>query len=151
MEYTTAKQLLSDDIEIHVVEIPKLLQQWREEKVNPWEDSFVRWLLLLPANEDEHLTHTLEAIAMNQDPILQKAMDKWEHMSQDASFRKEYEAREKALMDEAAGIAHALNKGIQQGKRQMILGMHRLQIPIETIAQASELTIEEVKKIIEQS
>ena len=114
MEYTTA-QLLSDDIEIHVVEIPKLLQQWREEKVNPWEDSFVRWLLLLPANEDEHLTHTLEAIAMNQDPILQKAMDKWEHMSQDASFRKEYEAREKALMDEAAGIAHALNKGIQQG------------------------------------
>ncbi|HDR3902773.1 MULTISPECIES: Rpn family recombination-promoting nuclease/putative transposase [Bacillus] len=145
------QQLLSDDIEIHIVEIPKLLQQWREEKVNPWEDSFVRWLLLLPANEDEHLTHTLEAIAMNQDPILQKAMDKWGHMSQDASFRKEYEAREKALMDEAAGIAHALNKGIQQGKRQMILGMHRLQIPIETIAQASELTIEEVKKIIEQA
>ncbi|WP_410991205.1 Rpn family recombination-promoting nuclease/putative transposase [Bacillus cereus] len=145
------QKLLSDDIEIHIVEIPKLLQQWREEKVNPWEDSFVRWLLLLPANEDEHLTHTLEAIAMNQDPILQKAMDKWEHMSQDASFRKEYEAREKALMDEAAGIAHALNKGVQQGKRQMILGMHRLQIPIETIAQASELTIEEVKKIIEQA
>lgn len=145
------QQLLSDDIEIHIVEIPKLLQHWREEKVNPWEDSFVRWLLLLPANEDEHLTHTLEEIAMNQDPILQKAMDKWEHMSQDASFRKEYEAREKALMDEAAGIAHALNKGVQQGKRQMILGMHRLQIPIETIAQASELTIEEVKKIIEQA
>ncbi|MGH0945448.1 Rpn family recombination-promoting nuclease/putative transposase, partial [Bacillus mycoides] len=34
---------------------------------------------------------------------------------------------------------------------QMILGMHRLQVPIETIAQASELTIEEVKKIIEQA
>ncbi|PDY47449.1 hypothetical protein COM49_16715 [Bacillus pseudomycoides] len=132
-----------------------MLQQWREEKVNPWEDSFVRWLLLLPANEDEHLTHTLEAIAMNQDPILQKAMDKWEHMSQDASFRQAYEAREKILMDEAAGIAHALNKGreqgLQEGKRQMILGMHRLQVPMETIAQASELTIEEVKKIIEQA
>ncbi|EJQ00087.1 hypothetical protein IC3_00148 [Bacillus cereus VD142] len=40
------------------------MQQWREEKVNPWEDSFVRWLLL-PANEDEHLTQTLEDIAMN--------------------------------------------------------------------------------------
>lgn len=26
---------LSDDIEVHVVEIPKLMQQWREEKVNP--------------------------------------------------------------------------------------------------------------------
>ncbi|PEA01766.1 Rpn family recombination-promoting nuclease/putative transposase [Bacillus cereus] len=161
------QKLLSDEIEIHLIEIPKLMQQWREEKVNPWEDSFVRWLLLLPANEDEHLTQILEAIAVNQDPMLQKAMDKWEHMSQDASFRQAYEAREKILMDEAAGIAHALNKGreegiqegiqkglekgVQQGKRQMILGMHRLQIPIETIAQASELTIEEVKKIIEQA
>ncbi|EJQ13965.1 hypothetical protein CN941_28830 [Bacillus cereus] len=54
------------------------MQQWREEKVNPWEDSFVRWLLLLPANEDEHLTQTLEDIAMNRDPILQKAMNKWD-------------------------------------------------------------------------
>lgn len=69
---------------------------------------------------------------MNHDPILQKAMDKWEHMSQDASFRQAYEAREKILMDEAAGIAHTLNKGreqvrgegLREGKRQMILGMH---------------------------
>ncbi|PHF97405.1 ATPase, partial [Bacillus toyonensis] len=49
------------------------------------------------------------------------------------------------------GIQKGLEKGVQQGKRQMILGMHRLQVPIETIAQASELTIEEVKKIIEQA
>ena len=71
MEYTTTK-LLSDDIEIHIIEIPKLTEQWHEEKVNPWKDPFVRWLLLLSANEDEHLTKLLEDIAMNQDPILQK-------------------------------------------------------------------------------
>nr|WP_257143200.1 Rpn family recombination-promoting nuclease/putative transposase [Bacillus cereus] len=161
------QKLLSDEIEIHLIEIPKLMQQWQEEKVNPWEGSFVRWLLLLPVNEDEHLTQILEEIAVNQDPMLQKAIDKWEHMSQDAAFRQAYEAREKILMDEVAGIAHALNKGreegiqegiqkglekgVQQGKRQMILGMHRLQVSIETIVQASELTIEEVKKIIEQA
>ncbi|PEN67099.1 ATPase, partial [Bacillus toyonensis] len=109
------QKLLSDDIEVHIVEIPKLLQQWREEKVNPWEDSFVRWLLLLPANEDEYLTQTLEDIAMNQDPILQKAINKWEHMSQDSSFRQAYEAREKALMDEAAKFAHARNEGKKEG------------------------------------
>ncbi len=49
---------------------------------------FVRWLLLLPANEDEQLTQTLEDIAMNHDPILQKAMNKWERMSQDSSSDK---------------------------------------------------------------
>ncbi|WP_443651428.1 hypothetical protein [Bacillus wiedmannii] len=36
---------------------------------------FISWLLLLPANEDEKLTQTLEDIAMNQDLILQKAMN----------------------------------------------------------------------------
>ncbi|EJQ29338.1 hypothetical protein IEC_05781 [Bacillus toyonensis] len=148
------QKLLSDDIEVHIVEIPKLLQQWREEKVNPWEDSFVRWLLLLPANEDEYLTQTLEDIAMNQDPILQKAINKWEHMSQDSSFRQAYEAREKALMDEAAKFAHARNEGkkegIQQGKIQMIKGMHELGVPLETIAKASKLDIDEVKRILEK-
>ncbi len=143
---------LSDDIEIHIVEIPKLMQQWRNEQVNPWEDSFVRWLLLLPANEDERLTQTLEDIAMNQDPILQKAMNKWERMSQDSSFRQAYEAREKALMDEAAKFAHARNEGkkegIQQGKIQIINGMHELGVPIETIAKASKLSVDEVERIL---
>lgn len=126
-------------------------------KVNPWEDSFVRWLLLLPANEDEHLTHTLEAIAMDQDPILQKAMDKWEHMSQDASFRQAYEAREKILMDEAAGIAHALNKGREQGVQegklaervQLVRGMHKNGMPIEDIAKFTGLPVEDIQKLLE--
>ncbi|PHE89559.1 ATPase, partial [Bacillus toyonensis] len=95
-------------------------------------------------------------IAMNQDPILQKAMDKWERMSQDSSFRQAYEAREKALMDEAAKFAHARNEGkkegiqegVQQGKIQMIKGMHERGVPIETIAKASKLSIEEVEHIL---
>ncbi|KXY68580.1 hypothetical protein AT270_28840 [Bacillus cereus] len=70
------KQVLLDDLEIHFIEIPKLLQQWREEQINPWENEFARWLLLLPAHEDEYLTHTLEGIAMKQDPMLQKAIHK---------------------------------------------------------------------------
>ena len=39
--------------------------------------AFIRWMLLLPAHEDEYLTKILEEIAMNQDPILQKVMNKW--------------------------------------------------------------------------
>ncbi|MGE6547675.1 Rpn family recombination-promoting nuclease/putative transposase [Bacillus mycoides] len=157
---TQQQKLLSDDIEIHIVEIPKLTEQWHEEKVNPWKDPFVRWLLLLSANEDEHLTKTLEDIAMNQDPILQKAINNWERMSQDSSFRQAYEAREKVLMDEAAKFAHAekegmkrgiekgMEKGIQQGKIQMIKGMYELGIPLETISQASKLSVHEVERML---
>ncbi|PFE01029.1 ATPase [Bacillus sp. AFS023182] len=159
------QKILSDDIEVHIVEIPKLMQQWRNEQVNPWEDSFVRWLLLLPANEDEHLTQTLEDIAMNQDPILQKAMNKWERMSQDSSFRQAYEAREKVLMDEAAKFAHARNEGkkegiqegIQQGKEegkrseriQLVSGMYKNGMTVEDIAKFTKLSIEEIQEIIQ--
>ncbi|MEB9504484.1 Rpn family recombination-promoting nuclease/putative transposase [Bacillus anthracis] len=170
---TQQQKLLSDDIEIHIVEIPKLTEQWHEEKVNPWKDPFARWLLLLSANEDEHLTKLLEDIAMNQDPILQKAINKWERMSQDSSFRQAYDAREKVLMDEAAKFAHAetegmkrgmkkgLEKGIeqgieqgrkegvQQGKIQMIKSMYDLGIPLETIAKASKLSVHDVERILE--
>jgi len=173
---TQQQKLLSDGIEIHIVEMPKLIEQWHEEKVNPWKDPFVRWLLLLSANEDEHLTKTLEDIAMNQDPILQKTINKWERMSQDSSFRQAYDAREKVLMDEAAKFAHAeqegikrgiekgleqgLEKGIeqgieqgrkegvQQGRMQMIKSMYDLGMPLETIAKASKLSVHEVEHIL---
>ncbi|PEK69888.1 ATPase [Bacillus pseudomycoides] len=146
------QQILSDDIEIHFVEIPKLVKQWREEKVNPWENTFVRWMLLLPAHEDEHLTQTLEEIAMNQDPILQKAMNKWENMSHDSSFRTAYEAREKVLLDEQAKIAHAHEEGKEEGKlaerAQLIRGMHKNGMPLEDIAKFTSLSTEEIQKIL---
>lgn len=169
---TQQQKLLSDDIEIHIIEIPKLTTQWHEEKVNPWKDPFVRWLLLLSANEDEHLTKLLEDIAMNRDPILQKAINKWERMSQDSSFRQAYDAREKVLMDEAAKFAHAetegmkrgmekglakgleqgiekgRKEGVQQGKIQMIKSMYDLGIPLETIAKASKLSLHDVEQIL---
>lgn len=65
---------------------------------------------------------------------LQKTMNKWERMSQDSPCRQAYEAREKALMDEAEKFAHARNEGkkegiqegVQQGEIQIIRGMHEL-------------------------
>ena len=57
---------------------------------------------------------------MNQDPILQKAINKWERMSQDSSFRQAYDAREKVLMDEATKFAHAETEGIKRGMEQGI-------------------------------
>ncbi|OFD70028.1 hypothetical protein BWGOE8_58010 [Bacillus mycoides] len=89
---------------------------------------------------------------MNQDPILRKAMNKWECMSQDSSFRQAYETREKVLMDEDAKSAHAHNEGkkedVQQREIQMIKDMHELDVPIETIAKARKLNIEEVERIL---
>ncbi|MFT4142645.1 MAG: Rpn family recombination-promoting nuclease/putative transposase, partial [Bacillus sp. (in: firmicutes)] len=132
----------------------KLLQQWREEKINPWENEFARWLLLLPAHEDEHLTHTLEDIAMKQDPMLQKAIHKWENMSQSSSFRLAYEAREKVLFDEQAKLAHArevgIEEGMEKGKIQLIRGMHKNGMDIEGIAKFTNMELSEIRHILDK-
>ncbi|MBG0971314.1 Rpn family recombination-promoting nuclease/putative transposase, partial [Bacillus sp. SRB3LM] len=123
-------------------------------KINPWENEFARWLLLLPAHEDEHLTHTLEDIAMKQDPMLQKAIHKWENMSQSSSFRLAYEAREKVLFDEQAKLAHArevgIEEGMEKGKIQLIRGMHKNGMDIEDIAKFTNMELSEIRHILDK-
>lgn len=146
---TQKPKMLTNDIEIHFIEIPKLFKQWREEKVNPWEDAFVRWMLLLPAHEDEYLTNILEEIAMNQDPILRKAIDKWENMSHDSSFRLAYEAREKVLLDEQAKLAHAREEGREEERKELVRGMQKNGMLIEDISKFTGLSVEEVRQILQ--
>ncbi|WP_257154661.1 Rpn family recombination-promoting nuclease/putative transposase [Bacillus thuringiensis] len=33
---------ICDDIELHYIELPKLITQWRDAQVNPWQDALVR-------------------------------------------------------------------------------------------------------------
>ena len=151
---------ISEDIEIHYIEMPKIIAQWRDAQVNPRQDSLVRWLLLLAANEDQNLTDTLEAIAMEQDETLQKAIDKWDNMSHNQAFRREYEAREKVLLDEKAAVAHAENKGIEKGLKQglkqgrekestqMIRNMSNRGATPEEIAELTGLELEEIQHIL---
>ncbi|ANS51769.1 hypothetical protein BT246_64770 (plasmid) [Bacillus thuringiensis] len=95
---------------------------------------------------------------MKQDPMLQKAIHKWENMSQSCSFRLAYEAREKVLFDEQAKLAHAREVGIeegkvvgiQEGKIQLIRGMHKNGMDIEDISKFTNMDMLEVRHILEQ-
>ncbi|MBE7105470.1 hypothetical protein FT637_21320 [Bacillus cereus] len=73
-------------------------------------------------------------------------------MSHDSSFRTAYETREKFLLDEQAKLAHAeqegMEKGFEQGKMQMIRGMHEIGVSLETIAKASKLSVKEIERIL---
>ena len=40
--------------------------------------------------------------------------------------------------------------GVQQGKIQMIKGIHELGVPLETIVKVSKLGIDEIERILEQ-
>lgn len=163
---TEEKFLLTDTLEIHFMELPKLLIKWRRGEVNPRENQLVRWLLLLEASEDEEITQVLEEIAMQEDQTLKKAIDEWERVSQDPEVLLVYEARRKALLDEKSALRRAEKQGEmigeERGKKigekigekkaimKVALGMIQKGLDNETIAELTELTQEEIEQLRRQ-
>ncbi|MFJ8219902.1 Rpn family recombination-promoting nuclease/putative transposase [Bacillus cereus] len=150
------KHVLTENMQVHFLEIPKVIQEWQGERMNPWEDSLARWLLLFPAYEDERLTTILEAIAMEKDPVLKRAIEDWERLSSDKDFLRLYEAREKAIKDRMSEIETAEEKAAKNAAKEarietkikVIHNLISLGVPIEKVAEATELSVEEVTMIL---
>ncbi|MGG1616074.1 Rpn family recombination-promoting nuclease/putative transposase [Paenibacillus sp. NRS-1775] len=99
---------LIDDIEVHFLELPKL----NEQAVSMEEGGLVNWLLFLKGTDQSKW----EVLTMKE-PVLKKAMDTLEFLSQNEEARRQYEARQKYLHDEASMIEGATIKGIAAGKK----------------------------------
>ncbi|WP_052947405.1 Rpn family recombination-promoting nuclease/putative transposase [Aneurinibacillus tyrosinisolvens] len=149
--------LWDDTLELHLVEMPKLVRLWREKRIGMGQDELVEWLLLLEAGDDEDIRKELEVRAMDN-PALQEAMEKWEDLSRDPEAIREYEARHKALMDQLSVIKEnerrqqqRYEEGKEEGrieeKRVIALKMLADGMPIEQITNYSGLFLEEVKKL----
>lgn len=151
---TEEKFLLTDMLEIHFMELPKLLIQWRRGEVNPRENQLVRWLLLLEASEDSEITQVLEEIAMQEDQALKKAIDEWDRVSQDPEVLLAYEARRKTLLDELSALRRAEKQGEKKGEKKGVmkvaLSMIQKGMDNETIAELTELTKEEIEQLRRQ-
>ncbi len=97
---------LTDVIELHVIELQKLLKRAAKSEADPWTEPEIRWLLLLGAVQggevQTKLMEKLEAIAMSGDIELLEAFGRWEDMSRDPKVWAKYEMWHKAMMDDAA-------------------------------------------------
>lgn len=129
---------LLDDIEIHVIELTKL----DEHSVSLEEGGLVNWLLFLKGVDKSNW----EVLAMNE-PMLKKAMDTLEFLSQDTVARMEYQARMKALSDEKTRIEGARAEGERKKAEEIAGKLLAMGVEAETIAQASGLSVQEVKAL----
>ncbi|MEC0109719.1 Rpn family recombination-promoting nuclease/putative transposase [Paenibacillus taichungensis] len=134
---------LTDDIEIHVMELTKLDQH----PVPMDKGGLVNWLLFLKGIDPSNW----EVLAMNE-PMLKKAMDTLEFLSQDAATRMAYDARMKALSDEKSMIegarAEGKAKGKVEGKVEMARELLALGVDMSAVVKASGLSAEEIKKML---
>lgn len=134
---------LTDDIEIHVMELTKL-----EQHPIPLEKGgLVNWLLFLRGIDISNW----EVLAMNE-PMLKKAMDTLEFLSHDAATRMAYDARMKALSDEKSMIegarAEGLREGLREAKQEMARELLALGVDMSAIVKASGLSEEEIRKLL---
>ena len=83
---------------------------------------------------------------MNE-PMLKKAMDTLEFLSQDTVARMEYQARMKSLSDEKTRIEGARAEGERKKAEEIAAKLLAMGLEVETIANASGLSVQEVKAL----
>ncbi|WP_139490585.1 Rpn family recombination-promoting nuclease/putative transposase [Brevibacillus dissolubilis] len=145
-------QLLTDDLEIHFLELRKLTSQ----QAMP-NERLMKWMMFLQAENEE----TLEGVAMDE-PAIRKAVDVLKFLSQDKETRRLFEMREKALKDEvsmihgakeegeAKGRAEGISQGIAQSKAKIAKNLISLGMDDHLIVQATGLTPAEIDQLKNQ-
>lgn len=135
--------ILTDDLEIHIIELPKYIQMKKNKQcANVWLD------FLLDPNGKEVLQ------AMENSKELKEAGDKWREITADEIMRDRALRLEIAELDRNTALRNAENKGYKKGMatgfEQIVIRMFNQKISIEEISKYTELDIEKVKDIIKK-
>lgn len=98
--------IYSDKMEFHVIELPKLPGELREDS-----GRLELWAEFINAEKKEDF----ELIA-EKDPYIQSAYNQLQLISQDSQKRLEYEARQKAILDHNQSLSEAEQRGREEGR-----------------------------------
>ena len=172
MGYKKEEEEATNTFEMHFIELPKFkqknpdcntkLEQWlwlidgsKEEKVK------------MSAKENEEIDKTvreLNKLSKDPDEITKYEEREWSIMRYDVEMKTNRELGEKAgeirglkigekrgrIEGEKRGRIEGEKTGRKNEKKAVIKNLHKLNIPIEKIAQAVELKEEEVKAILNE-
>ena len=146
MGYKKEEEEATNTFEMHFIELPKFkqknpdcntkLEQWlwlidgsKEEKVE------------MSAKENEEIDKTvkeLNKLSQNPDEVAKYEEREWSIMRYDVEMKTNRELGEKA----------GEKRGRENEKRNVVKNLHKLNIPIEKIAKAVELTEKEVEEVL---
>ena len=152
------KKVLTDDFEIHIIELPKI----RERKANGKDKKLLEWLSFLENPESKEVTGYME-----KNKNMKQAKEKLNTLSADEEMRILAELREKAILDErslkngsydeghekglkegrAEGRAEGLAEGLIQKNRENAKKMKERGYKIEEIMEITNLTRQEIEQI----
>lgn len=132
----TRHTLLSDKMGFHFFELKKLPDDVSEK------DALLLWLSLFKAETEEDL----EKIKGMGVPTMEQAINAYYTITASPEFREVERLREKARHDEAQALYHAEQKGASERSIEIAKNLMKIRIPLDQIAQATGLAIEELEK-----
>ena len=148
IEENKRKIILTNKLEIHIIELPKIIKE--ENK----EDELLDWLYFLENPKSERVEEK-----MRENENLKEARKKLVGLSEDERMQRISDLREKAIMDEKAiyakGIEDGKEEGIEKGRIQgeknkqieIAKKMLRKNARIEDIVEITDISMEEVINI----
>ena len=136
IEEKERKLMLTNDLEIHIIELPKMKLEEGEES------ELIKWLKFLRDPESREVKKY-----MSENKEMKKASEKLKVISEDEKMQRIAELRQKAIMDEKAAIRFATEKGIDIGKKEIAKKMKEEGSDYKFIQKVTGLTEEEIKEL----
>lgn len=143
-----SKIILTDVLEIHIIELPKLIKQLEKNTISK-NDKVAIWSMFIMHPE------RIGEKEMSENNDIKKAKVELTKIQQDE--REQYLAhlRMKHIMDSKAIEKHGYIKGKKEGKKEsqaeIVLNMHKEKVNIEDICKFTKLNKEEVENIIKEN
>jgi predicted transposase/invertase (TIGR01784 family) len=133
---------LTDAIEIHFIELPKL-----DAKLANYENPLDRWAMFLKGWDNMELLERLS----EEDPAIAQARKALEKMASDPRAKEIYEQRLKAIMDRNSDLYEAELKGLREGKTEKAYEVARTALmkgaDVGFVAEITGLPLETIQKL----
>ena len=136
---------MTDYLEIIIIEIPKVVKAYQKTP----NDEVLQWMLFLDNPEKEEAARIMEE---NRD--IKEAKEELERISQDDILRRKALNRTLEIADklqlkkEAREAREAREEGIKDTKEQIVKELINMNLSVQQIAKAVQLSKDEVEKIL---
>lgn len=141
-ETKNREKILTDKIEVDIIELSKVKAEYRKNKNN----KKAQWMLFL---DDPNSKEVQEIMKENKE--IEEAIVTVHKMTEDEKIERLAWLREKAILDEKSIRSTYLKRGREEGKeksiKEMVKNMKKENISIETIIKVTGLSKEEIEKL----
>ena len=139
-----SKKILTDVLEIDIIELEKLTKQLRNNEIDK-KDKAMLWSLFIKNPE------RMGEKEMSENEDIKRAKEELEKIQADEREQELADLRMKHIRDIQSVEEYGYLKGKEENQKQVILNMYKKNMSIEDICDIAELSKEEVERIIKEN